>query len=402
MKKILYAITKSNFGGAQKYVYELAIRSKEQGFDVHVACGGNGLMKTKLEQAGIPVHPLHDAERDISILKEISTLFRLHQIVRDLLPDIMHVNSPKLGGLGSLIGRFHGVPRVIYTNHGWPFMEDRPAWQVALIKFFSWLTIMFAHNVIVLSQREFDMVKKWPFACRRGETPSNQKLVIIKNGIHEFPLLSKEDALEKLICANPADNMSSLPCEEKFIDLIKKNTRIMGMNAELHKNKGISYAIEGLKLYKDLLGSEMNTHLLIVGEGEEKHRLIELAKSLGLSEDVTFAGYVIDSRMYMKAFDLFLLSSIKEGLPYTIIEAGFAKTPVISTHVGGIGEVITNLQTGFLIKPKRAQEIKNTLSYIDDHGGEERQYAELLHEKVIAEYDFESQYQKLLLLMNRE
>jgi glycosyltransferase involved in cell wall biosynthesis len=393
MKKILYAVTKSNFGGAQKYVYELAMRSKEQGFNVHVACGGNGLMKTKLEQAGIPVHSLDKAARDISITKEISVLFQLSKIVRELRPDIMHVNSPKLGGLGSVIGRFHGVKKVIYTNHGWPFMEDRPIWQVILIKFFSWLTLMFAHMTIVLSQKEFDMVKKWPFV-------GDKKLIIVRNGIHAFDLLPKEEALEKLLCANPKDNMSALSSEEKFIELAKRNARVLGMNAELHKNKGITYALEGLKLYKDLLGSNMNTHLLIVSDGEEKLNLIDLAKSLGLQEDVTFAGYVIDARTYMKAFDLFLLSSVKEGLPYTIIEAGFAKVPVISTNVGGIGEVIENLKTGFLIKPKRAQEIKNTLNYIDDHGGEERQYAELLYEKIRAEYDFEKQYQKLLVVMN--
>ncbi len=401
MKKILYAITKSNFGGAQKYVYELAIRSKEQksqngseAFEVHVACGGNGMMRTKLEQAGIPIHSLDNAQRDMNLFKEFSTLIQLGKIVKKIRPDIMHVNSPKLGGLGSVIGRVFGVKHVIYTNHGWPFLEDRPIWQVILIKFFSWLTIMFAHKVIVLTQKEYDMVKDWPF--------TKNKLTIIKNGIHEFPLLPEAEALEKLLCANPTDNMSAMSCEEKFIDLAKRDARIIGINAELHKNKGITYALEGLKQYKDVLGSNMNTHMIIVSEGEEKQNLMNLAKQLGLQEDVTFAGYVVDARTYMLAFDLLLLSSVKEGLPYTIIEAGFAKVPIIATNVGGISEVIENLRTGFLIKPKRAQEIKNTLCYIDDHRGEERQYAELLYEKVRAEYDFEKQYQRLLQLMNGE
>ncbi len=395
MKKILYAITKSNFGGAQKYVYELALRSKEQGFDVHVACGGNGHMKTNLEQAGIPVHTLDKAQRDMSLVglfKEVSVLLQLNRIARAIRPDIMHVNSPKLGGLGSVIGRLNGVGRVIYTNHGWPFKEDRPWWQVLLIRFFSWLTVMFAHVTIVLSRTEFDMAKKWPFVAG--------KLVIVRNGIHSFDLLQKEDALEKLLCANPKDNMSAMTGEEKFLRIMQRHTRVLGMNAELTKNKGITYALEGLKSYKDLLGSNMNTHLLIVGDGVEKQNLIDLAKSLGLQNDVTFAGYVIDARTYMNAYDLFLLSSVKEGLPYTIIEAGFAKIPVIATNVGGIAEIIENLKTGFLIKPKKSQEIKNALNYIDDHGGEERQYAELLHEKILSEYDFEKQYQDLLRVMN--
>ena len=69
--KILFIITKSNFGGAQRYVFELATRLKKDGYNVAVALGGNGALKTKLEDDGIEVFSIAGAQRDISITKEM-------------------------------------------------------------------------------------------------------------------------------------------------------------------------------------------------------------------------------------------------------------------------------------------------------------------------------------------
>ena len=76
-QKILYIITKSNFGGAQRYVYELATRLPRASYDVTVAFGGNGLLKQKLEEAGIQTRSIHSFDRDINIIKELKSIFEL-------------------------------------------------------------------------------------------------------------------------------------------------------------------------------------------------------------------------------------------------------------------------------------------------------------------------------------
>ena len=150
MKKILYAVTKSNFGGAQRYVFELAEAAKNKNYEVHVACGGSGQLIQKLNGIHIPVHPLDYAKRDVDIVNEVKTLYALYKIIKKIQPDVVHLNSPKLGGLGSVVARIAGVSRIIYTNHGWPFMEERPLWQTVLIKFFSWSSIMYSALIIHL------------------------------------------------------------------------------------------------------------------------------------------------------------------------------------------------------------------------------------------------------------
>ena len=122
-QKVLLVITKSNFGGAQRYVFELATRLMSDGYEVAVALGGEGALKDKLINASIKVFPLSDAQRDINIKKEIRVLWRIFKIAREWRPDVMHLNSPKIGGLGVVAGKLAGVKKIFYTNHGWPVGE---------------------------------------------------------------------------------------------------------------------------------------------------------------------------------------------------------------------------------------------------------------------------------------
>src|SRR3989344_1038967 len=104
MAKILYCITKSNWGGAQRYVYDLATHLPAE-FEAAVVLGGDGALKTRLEIAGIPTIPLSRLERDIHIRGDIKTFFELLGIFRRERPDIIHLNSSKMGILGTLAAR---------------------------------------------------------------------------------------------------------------------------------------------------------------------------------------------------------------------------------------------------------------------------------------------------------
>lgn len=168
---------------------------------------------------------------------------------------------------------------------------------------------------------------------------------------------------------------------------------VIGNISELHKNKGINFALEGLKLYIEHIFTSTKEKprliYIVIGEGEERKSLEKIIKEKKLEEHVALVGSVNEARQYLLAFDIFLLSSIKEGLPYAILEAGFANLPVISTSVGGIPEVIENLKTGLLIPPGRPTEIKNSLIYIEEHKEIQKDLAQNLHNKIMETYNFE-------------
>jgi glycosyltransferase involved in cell wall biosynthesis len=363
-QKILFIITKSVFGGAGRYVYELATRLSTEGQQVAVALGGDGPLKHMLEEAGIQVFPISSAQRDMNITKEIKTLWRVYSILRTYKPTVVHLNSPKIGGLGALAARLAFVPKIIYTNHGWPFKESRPEWQLVLIRIFSWITVFLGGTTILLSKTELDYVKKWPFV--------QKKFVIIPNGVAHFTPKDKDEALTKLIG------------EDRAKEWKNENRTIIGTISELHKNKGLTYAIEGIQSYISHY-PDKKVGFIIIGEGELRTDLTAQIKD----KNIILAGHVNEAREYISAFDIFLLSSIKEGLPFAILEAGYVGVPVISTSVGGIPEVIQNLEQGMLIPPKRAQEIKNALVYLDEHPEVKDNMTKALRDRINEKYNFE-------------
>ncbi len=364
MKRILFVITKSSFGGAQRYVYELATNLPKDEFDVHIAVGGNGPLIAKLTEAGIPVHRLTEAQRDIHLFKEVKVLHRLITIIRKVRPNVVHLNSPKMGGIGSVAARICGIKNIIYTNHGWPFKEDRPTWQRILITGFSWLTVYFCTKTIVLSKIEQDMIPAWLYL--------SHKLVLIPNGVRSFDPLNREDARVFLLGQHTAEKIQ------------QEHVRIVGTISELHKNKGLIYAIEGFAN-----AQLQNTILIIIGEGEERARLEAAIKKHDIADKVFLVGHVDDARRYLPAFDYFMMSSIKEGLPYALLEAGSLGLPVIATAIGGIPEIITDKRDGLLIPPHSPTDIQVALQFAVTHPQDMQKYGASLKDKIQDVYSFE-------------
>ena len=358
-RKILFIITKANWGGAQKYVFDLATSLND--FEVKVVHGEPvGELTKKLKNAGIKTIPIGNLERDISFFKELKAAWSLFKILKSEKPDIIHLNSTKIGGLGAFIGRLVGVEKIIFTAHGWAFNEDRVFWQKLLIKMLSWKTILLNHKTIVLSQKEYDQVIHWPFVTK-------DKLELIHNGIKPINFLDKTSA------------------RNYFNTIITDQDKVVGTISELHKNKGLKYAIKAIaeisKKIKDI-------KFIIIGEGEERPTLEKYIKQQGLENKIFLVGQVSEASRYLKAFDIFLLSSVKEGFPFVLLEAGLAELPVISTKVGGIPEIIENNKTGILIESKDSKKIAKGLETLIENEKLQKTYGQALNNKIIKDFSF--------------
>ena len=152
-KRLLFLITKSNWGGAQRYVYDIATDLPSDHFQVTVAFGGHGMLADRLEQAGVRTVALPYSERDISLWREIALGFSLWSLFRRERPDIAHLNSSKIGGTGALAARLAGIPKIVFTAHGWAFEEDRSLVSKKIRYFLSWFTSLLATDVIVITSR---------------------------------------------------------------------------------------------------------------------------------------------------------------------------------------------------------------------------------------------------------
>lgn len=347
--KILYGITKSNFGGSQRYVYDLAREAKSAGHDVAVLCGGHGALVEKLEGNNIRVISLPHLKRDISLVDEFRSFHFIFRTLVEENPDVFHTNSSKMGGIGNLAARLAGVRKIIFTGHGWAFNENRPFYQKPVIKLFVWLTILLSHKTICVSQKTRDDVD-WPLI--------SPKLAVIRNGIEPFSLLPRFAARLKLG--------------------VEENTLVVGTLAELHPTKGLEVLLKAWAKFINRGGAK----LFIFGEGEEEQRLQNLALTLQIKDSVVFSGFVANARELLSAFDLFILPSRSEAFPYTILEAGFAGLPVIASRVGGIPEVINTGQNGILVEPGSADEIHSSLILLADDGTLRSRLGESLKEAI--------------------
>jgi len=297
-QKILYIITKSNFGGAQRYVYDLATSLPSHSYSVTVALGNTGdknsktgALKDKLEMEGVHVIPITNFVRDMSLARDIKVFFEILSLIKKVRPDVLHVTSSKAGGVGALCGRLMGVKKVIFTSHGLAFDERwRPKWQRMLIWVASWLTMLLAKETIQITKDTFTRAKDMPFL--------KNKMVLIHNGIHPPVFLGKEESRKKL-----------------GISTHNEDSVWIGTLAELTPNKNLGVLIEALYL---LTLKNVHAHLWILGEGEERTKLENLAKELNVDPFVHMPGYVQNAAELLQAFDMFALPSKKECLPPTL------------------------------------------------------------------------------------
>ena len=360
--KILYMITKGNFGGAQRYVYELA-SSLPKEFVPTIACGEGDKLKEKCEEKKIQITTLDSLKRDISIF-DIKAFIETYNAIKNM--DIIHLNSSKIGLFGTIAGRIHNLlhPKerinIIFTSHGWAFNDARFSYLMRLVfKILQWITVILSHKTITVS----DAVKKEMLSMPWTE----KKLSTIYNGIPDFEKINKEDARKIL--------------------KVKTNSNIwLGTTSELTPNKGIDSAI---KAFSRISSEYPDVVFVILGEGEQKKELKKIIMELDLKDRVFLCGFVPQASMYVQAFDIFTLTSRTDALPYSLLEAGIAEIPVIASRIGGIPEIIENTVSGILVRPNNIREIESAIRFMLDNPEERMNLKKTLKKTIESKFSFE-------------
>lgn len=345
-KKVLYVVTKSVWGGAQHYVYDCARGLSKDRYEATIAAGGNGPLFNTLNTAGIQSLFIPGLERDVRFFKEFIAFWHLFKIFQREQPDVIHLNSTKIGALGAiaafsfkLSNIFKSLnfsifkPRIIFTVHGWGFNEDRPFAARSIIFFISWFSSLFHDKIILINRADYRTAQRF--------IPTN-KLTFIPNGSTPVNFLSREEA---------RDFLSRYTKKQ-----ISPETILIGAVAELTKNKGLEYMIDALRILTRA-GLYPMLHAIIIGSGENFESLKKKITAYNLADRVILTGFMPDAARNLKAFDIFTAPSLKEGLPYVILEALQAGCPIVATSVGGIPDLVQNGENGFLVSPKNPYEL---------------------------------------------
>ena len=123
-RKVLYLITRSDLGGAQKHLSDLMKYSNDK-YEIHLAIGSVGYLTEIANSLNIQVHIISSLMRSINIMTDIKALKEFTVLVKNLKPDLIHAHSSKPGAIARISGKLHNVP-VLFTVHGWGFDEKAP------------------------------------------------------------------------------------------------------------------------------------------------------------------------------------------------------------------------------------------------------------------------------------
>ncbi|MBD3272778.1 glycosyltransferase [Candidatus Dependentiae bacterium] len=326
---VLYIITKLELGGAQKVCISLIKGIKKLGGFAGLVSGDKGPLVKDVQNLN-SVFLLKDFKREIgfkNLFKDIKLFFKLIVLIRKIkkkYPDlIIHTHSTKAGIVGRWAGFFAGVKKRVHTVHGFGFHEHQNKLSWLFIYLMEFFTAFITTHYICVSAYDVDIGSRLlPFFKKNNSliraAVEYDKFYIPAKSVKPFS--DAKFILGTVSCFKPQKNL---------IDLLKAFKKI----------------INDLSLKKDKLILQM------IGDGILREDLKKWVDQNNLQNNVEFLGWQSDVSKWIKNWNLFVMSSLWEGLPCAIVEARLSRLPVVAYNISGIPEVIINNKNGFLVKP---------------------------------------------------
>jgi len=316
--RIVQLVEDLELGGLERLAVDLALAQKQLGHHVLAYCLFNaGPLAASLQAAGIPVVPFRKSPGF-----SISTVLAMAKRLRQDHVDVIHGHNPGVHHYAALAARLAGVPACINTRHsvitskGLPYQE----------RYFRWVKPFTSHLVFVCDFVRMGLEPKLGYPA--------EKCSVILNGIPLAPFV-----------AHPAAP-GSRPPRIRF-----------GTIGRLVPAKGHSILIDA---FARISQAAPDSELSIYGYGDLHAELAAQIARLGLAGRVRLEGRTENSPATLQGLDVFVFSSVNEGLPLVILEAMAAGLPIVTTGVGGIPEVLAN-ESAWVCPPGNADALASAM-----------------------------------------
>ena len=332
--KILHIITHLPIGGAQDntlFTIELLDRNK---YEISLCCNlvGDLVDRAKrIEQ--VQIFNVKNLVREVNIFKDIKAFISIYKILRSEEFDIVHTHSSKAGFLARIAAKLYGKSIIIHTVHGFPFNDYmnffKKYFYIKIEKFLSSLS----DALITVSNLNKVKIVKLGIA-------EDSKITNIYSGI-DLKLFGKK---------NDSSFRNDLGISDDLI--------LIGAVGRLSAQKDPITLVNAFDL---VIKEKTNVKLVFVGDGDLKAEVSRKINELGLQKNIYLAGNKMDPWNIYSSLDLFVMSSIYEGLGRSITEALCSETPVVCTNVEGVPELVRDDITGYLVKPKDYFELSRVI-----------------------------------------
>ncbi len=314
-------INEATPGGGQLHLLWLCeeISKKYKDFNITVLANESGFLTDECRKNNIRYHIIR-----IKRFPSLSQLFKLKQIFKNEQPDIVHVH----GGVAALWVKltkliFGASFKIIYTYHGIHFHYFKNVFRKYAFWFVDFITKWQVDHFILISQSVYSLSQFYHLTGKNNST-------IILNGIQE-----------------PGKKLGERDISDfRKTNNINASDFIIGTIARFDPAKGYSVFLDVAEKMTD---KYHDIHFVIIGDGPERKSIEKRISTISGKTRIHLLGSITNASKYIECFNVFLLTSIFEGLGLVLIESFYFRRPVVASNIGGIPEIVSDGKNGFLV-----------------------------------------------------
>ncbi len=341
-KRIVHIITKLELGGAQQNTLYTCKKLNQDKYEVFLMSGPEGyLIKEALNIEHVKFIPVPSMERPLSPIKDFKALLEIRKELKKIKPHLVHTHSSKAGILGRWGAWLAGVPVIIHSIHGFafhPFMNR--------IK----------RSIYIRAEKLTAQITTKFIAVARSNINKGINNGIFKEGRCQIIRSGIDIALFR---------DATTDRKKKLLELgIEDTKKIVCMVACLKPQKA---PLDFVKVARFVKEDHPDAQFLLVGDGELRPDVEEAVSSYGLKDSFYLPGWREDIPEILKSVDIFVLTSLWEGLPRVFAQAIAAGLPVVGTEVDGANEIIHDTIDGFLLSPGDIRGFADTIIQLLDN-----------------------------------
>jgi len=345
--RVAHIIARMVTGGAEENtLYTIEGLYKER-YEVDLIVGDEFRedILNNIKEKNFKIIRLKGLKGPLNFLYDPIILFKLIRLLKKGHYDVVHTHTTKAGILGRIAARVNKVPIIIHGLHGSAYEAFNSRILNWALIFFEKLTGRFTDAYISVSELLSERYKEEGIGIQA-------KYFTVHSGME----LDKFYNVKEIIIH-----------QEKLLELgIDTKCFVIGNVGRLEAVKGHKYLLDAFKKVVEKRPI-IPMKLLIIGEGAERDNLENYVRKINLEDKVIFAGYRKDVEELMAIMDIFVLSSLREGLPRVLVQAAAVGVPSIAFSVDGVPEVVRDNCNGFLVEPKDVDGLVNgILRYIDN------------------------------------
>lgn len=383
-KKVVHIITKLTLGGAQENTIFSYYHHDKTRYEIYLLAGPDAsfcsktyLEKLKSEKNVIIIKNMYTS---INPIKDLKALVEIYIFLKKKKIDIIHTHSSKAGVLGRIAGRLAGVSAIVHTVHGWSYHDRMAKIKKKIYVFIERICAKFTDKMITVTHLDVEKGLREKIGLR-------PQYITIRSGI-DF---------------NRFNNVNQHKIHE--FKNYYKDKKIIGTISRLSEQKNI---FDFIKIARLLTNERTDLHFMIIGDGILRKKIEAYIAKNNMNRYITLLGVRTDINDLLRTFDVFVLTSLWEGLPRVIPEAMYCKVPVVANQVDGIAEIIENGINGFTTKPHNVEDACNKIKLLLDNDEQREKIIENAAKTIYPKYSayhmiqqIEKTYEEILKFRNK-